>query len=146
QDNRPNILLIVADDLGYSDLGSYGGEFNTPSLDKLADEGIRYTNFYVSPACATTRSMLLTGTDNHVAGLGSFENFIPPDAQGKPGYEGWMNHRVVTVASCSPVLPTTSATGGQTSGIGQRHRIPRTGNSLTSFPRIFIPQKIIRTR
>ena len=99
QDNRPNILLIVADDLGYSDLGSYGGEFNTPILDNLAQQGIRYTNFYVSPACATTRSMLLTGTDNHVAGLGSFENFIPPDAQGKPGYEGWMNHRVVTVAS-----------------------------------------------
>jgi arylsulfatase A-like enzyme len=99
KETRPNILLIVADDLGYSDLGSYGGEFNTPIIDQLAQRGIRYTNFYVSPACATTRSMLLTGTDNHVAGLGSFENFIPPDAQGKPGYEGWMNHRVATVAS-----------------------------------------------
>lgn len=99
QDKRPNVLLIVADDLGYSDLGSYGGEFNAPVLDKLAEGGVRYTDFYVSPACATTRSMLLTGTDHHVAGLGSFENFIPPDAQGKPGYEGWMNHRVVTVAS-----------------------------------------------
>ena len=98
-DKRPNILLIVADDLGYSDLGSYGGEFNTPVLDKLAENGVRFTDFYVSPACATTRSMLLTGTDNHVAGLGTFENFIPPDAQGKPGYEGWMNRRVVTVAS-----------------------------------------------
>jgi len=96
---RPNILLIVADDLGYSDLGSYGGEFNTPVLDKIAEDGVRFTDFYVSPACSTTRSMLLTGTDNHVAGLGTFENFIPPDAQGKPGYEGWMNHRVVTVAS-----------------------------------------------
>ena len=96
---RPNILLIVADDLGYSDLGSYGGEFNTPVIDKMAADGVRYTDFYVSPACATTRSMLLTGTDNHVAGLGTFENLIPPDAQGKPGYEGWMNHRVVTVAS-----------------------------------------------
>jgi arylsulfatase len=70
---RPNILLIVADDLGYSDLGCYGGEFNTPVLDKLAEKGVRYTDFYVSPACATTRSMLLTGTDNHVAGLGCFE-------------------------------------------------------------------------
>ena len=58
--NQPNILLIVADDLGYSDLGCYGGEFNTPSIDKLAQGGIRYTDFYVSPACATTRSMLLT--------------------------------------------------------------------------------------
>ena len=48
---RPNFLLIVADDLGYSDLGSYGGEINTPVLDKLAQEGVRYTNFYVSPTC-----------------------------------------------------------------------------------------------
>jgi arylsulfatase len=99
QETRPNILLIVADDLGYSDLGIYGGEFKTPVIDQLAAEGVRYTDFYVSPACATTRAMLLTGTDHHVAGLGSFENFIPPDAQGKPGYEGWMNHQVVTVAS-----------------------------------------------
>ena len=99
QETRPNILLIVADDLGYSDLGSYGGEFKTPVIDQLAADGVRYTDFYVSPACATTRAMLLTGTDHHVAGLGSFENFIPPDAQGKPGYEGWMNHQVVTVAS-----------------------------------------------
>jgi arylsulfatase A-like enzyme len=99
KDTRPNILLIVADDLGYSDLGSYGGEFKTPVIDQLAADGVRYTDFYVSPACATTRAMLLTGTDHHVAGLGSFENFIPPDAQGKPGYEGWMNHQVVTVAS-----------------------------------------------
>jgi arylsulfatase len=65
EERRPNILLIVADDLGYSDLGSYGGEFDTPVLDELAEAGIRYTNFYVSPACATTRSMLLSGTDNH---------------------------------------------------------------------------------
>jgi arylsulfatase A-like enzyme len=99
KDTRPNILLIVADDLGYSDLGSYGGEFKTPVIDQLAADGVRYTDFYVSPACATTRAMLLTGTDHHVAGLGSFENFIPPDAQGKPVYEGWMNHQVVTVAS-----------------------------------------------
>jgi arylsulfatase A-like enzyme len=96
---RPNILLIVADDLGYSDLGCYGGEFHTPVIDKMAADGVRYTDFYVSPACAPTRAMLLSGTDSHVAGLGTFENFIPPDAQGKPGYEGWMNHRVVTVAS-----------------------------------------------
>ena len=96
---RPNILFIVADDLGYSDLGCYGGEFDTPVIDTLAKEGVRYTDFYVSPACATTRCMLLTGTDHHVAGLGTFENFIPPDAQGKPGYEGYMNHQVVTVAS-----------------------------------------------
>jgi hypothetical protein len=69
--NRPNILLIVADDLGYSDLGSYGGEINTPVLDTLAQQGVRYTDFYVSPTCSVTRSMLLSGTDNHIAGLGN---------------------------------------------------------------------------
>ncbi len=70
-EGRPNILLIVADDLGYSDLGSYGGEINTPELDRLAQEGIRFTDFYVSPTCSVTRSMLLSGTDNHIAGLGA---------------------------------------------------------------------------
>ena len=68
--SRPNILLIVADDMGYSDLGSYGGEIKTPVLDQLAQQGMRYTDFYVSPTCSVSRSMLLSGTDNHVAGLG----------------------------------------------------------------------------
>ena len=57
--SRPNILLIVADDLGYSDLGSYGGEIRTPVLDTLAQQGMRYTDFYVSPTCSVTRSMLM---------------------------------------------------------------------------------------
>jgi arylsulfatase len=99
QDNRPNFLLIVADDLGYSDLGSYGGEINTPVLDQLAQQGVRYTNFYVSPTCSVTRSMLLTGTDNHIAGLGSMGELLAPNQLGEPGYEGVLNQRVVTVAS-----------------------------------------------
>ncbi len=96
---RPNILLIVADDLGYSDLGCYGGEINTPVLDRLAQLGMRYTNFYVSPTCSPTRSMLLTGTDTHVAGLGNMYEMTAPNQMGKPGYEGVLNKRVVTVAS-----------------------------------------------
>ena len=96
---RPNILLIVADDMGYSDLGSYGGEINTPVLDDLAQQGVRYTEFYVSPTCSPTRAMLLTGTDNHIAGLGNMGELITPNQMGKPGYEGILNKRVVTVAS-----------------------------------------------
>ena len=96
---RPNILLIVADDLGYTDLGSYGGEIDTRVLDKLAQEGMRFTDFYVSPTCSVTRSMLLTGTDNHVAGLGNMGELLAPNQVGKPGYEGVLNKRVVTVAS-----------------------------------------------
>jgi arylsulfatase len=99
ENKRPNILLIVADDLGYSDLGSYGGEINTPVLDNLSKKGVRFTNFYVSPTCSVTRSMLLTGTDNHVAGLGNMGELLAPNQVGKPGYEGVLNKRVVTVAS-----------------------------------------------
>ncbi len=98
QNKRPNILLIVADDMGYSDLGSYGGEINTPVLDKLAKTGVRYTDFYVSPTCSVTRSMLLSGTDNHVAGLGNMGEFNTPNQMGKPGYEGVLNKRVASVA------------------------------------------------
>jgi arylsulfatase len=96
--NKPNILLIVADDLGYSDLGSYGGEIKTPVLDTLAQHGVRYTDFYVSPTCSVTRSMLLSGTDNHVAGLGNMGELNAPNQVGKPGYEGVLNKRVASVA------------------------------------------------
>jgi len=99
RNKRPNFLLIVADDMGYSDLGCYGGEINTPVLDNLAKKGVRYTNFYVSPTCSPTRSMLLSGTDTHVAGLGCMGELLAPNQQGQPGYEGVLNKRVVTVAS-----------------------------------------------
>ena len=99
ENKRPNILLIVADDMGYSDLGCYGGEINTPILDNLAKKGVRYTNFCVSPTCSVTRSMLLSGTDNHVAGLGNMGELNAPNQMGQPGYEGVLNQRVVTVAS-----------------------------------------------
>jgi len=98
QDKRPNFLLIVADDMGYSDLGSYGGEIKTPVLDDLSEKGMRYTDFYVSPTCSVTRSMLLSGTDNHVAGLGNMGELNAPNQVGKPGYEGVLNKRVATVA------------------------------------------------
>jgi len=99
QKKRPNFLLIVADDMGYSDLGSYGGEIKTPVLDNLANKGVRYTDFYVSPTCSVTRSMLLSGTDNHVAGLGNMGEMLAPNQVGKPGYEGVLNKRVASVAS-----------------------------------------------
>lgn len=96
---RPNILLIVADDLGYSDLGSFGGEIRTPNLDALAARGLRATDFHVAPSCSPTRSMLLTGTDNHIAGIGNMAEWTGPTQRGKPGYEGHLNERVTTIAS-----------------------------------------------
>jgi arylsulfatase A-like enzyme len=97
QDDRPNILLIVADDAGYSDLGSYGGEIQTPNLDALAALGIRFTQFTASATCSPSRSMLLSGTDNHLAGLGNMAEFMAPNQAGNPGYEGHLNDRVAVL-------------------------------------------------
>ena len=97
--DRPNILLIVVDDMGYSDIGAFGGEIETPHLDSIADSGIKMTNFYVGPTCSPTRSMLMSGNDNHVAGLGNMNEALTPNQVGQPGYEGYLNDRVVSVAS-----------------------------------------------
>lgn len=97
QDQRPNILLIVADDLGYADMGAFGGEIETPNLDALAQEGVRFTQFMTSVTCSPTRSMMLTGTDNHVAGVGNMAEFMAPNQAGNPGYEGVLNDRVAPI-------------------------------------------------
>ena len=93
-ETRPNILLIVADDAGYTDIGSFGGEINTPNIDALASSGVRFTQFGVSATCSPTRSMLLSGVDNHLAGLGNMAEFMAPNQKGKPGYEGYLNESV----------------------------------------------------
>jgi len=94
QDQRPNIILIVADDMGYADMGAFGGEIETPNLDELASLGVRFTQFTASATCSPSRSMMLTGTDNHVAGLGNMAEFVAPNQVGKPGYEGELNDRI----------------------------------------------------
>jgi arylsulfatase len=96
---RPNILLIVVDDMGYSDIGPFGGEVRTPILDSLAKSGIRFTDFHTSVACSPTRSMLLSGTDNHLAGMGNQAEVLFPNQIGEPGYEGHLNDRVVSFAT-----------------------------------------------
>jgi arylsulfatase len=96
---RSNILLVVIDDMGYSDIGPFGAEIRTPTLDRLAASGIRFTDFYVGPACSPTRSMLLSGTDNHLAGMGNNAEGMAPNQIGQPGYEGHLNDTVVSFAS-----------------------------------------------
>jgi len=91
--DRPNILVIVADDLGYADLGAYGGDIRTPSIDALAAEGVLLTQFHASPLCATTRAMLLTGNNNHVAGLGRQGSLPGPVIPGLAGYENHLSDR-----------------------------------------------------
>jgi arylsulfatase len=94
---RPNIVIILADDMGYSDMGSFGSEIKTPNLDSLAKDGVRFTNFYTHASCSPTRSMLLSGVDTHLNGLGNMNEMIAPNQRGVDGYEGNLNNRVVTL-------------------------------------------------
>jgi arylsulfatase len=97
QSRRPNIVIILGDDMGFSDIGAFGGEINTPNLDSLAWEGVRFTNFYTHASCSPTRSMFLTGVDTHLNGLGNMSEFTAPNQMGLDGYEGNLNDRVVTL-------------------------------------------------
>ena len=95
---RPNVLVILADDLGYLDIGPYGGEIATPNLDRMAREGVRLTLFHGAPSCSPSRAMLLSGNEIHTAGLGATPEVIPPAAAGRQGYEGHLTERVATIA------------------------------------------------
>src|SRR3954468_23765428 len=90
---RPNVIIILADDLGYSDLGCFGGEAHTPNLDALASGGARFTNFYNCARCCPTRASLLTGLYPHQAGVGHMM-----DDRGRDGYRGDLNRDCVTIA------------------------------------------------
>ena len=89
---RPNIVVILVDDLGYSDLGCYGGEIETPYLDGLANEGVRFSQFYNTARCCPSRASLLTGLYQHQAGIG-FMTY----ADWGEGYEGTLNEKCVTL-------------------------------------------------
>jgi len=107
---RPNIIVIITDDMGYSDLGCYGGEIQTPTLDNLAAGGIRFTQFYNTARCCPTRASLLTGLHPHQAGIGHMT-----DDRKLPGYTGDLLPSCVTIAE---VLKTT---GYATYGLGKWH-------------------------
>ncbi|KAH8810672.1 alkaline-phosphatase-like protein [Xylogone sp. PMI_703] len=99
---RPNILFILADDLGFSDIGCYGSEIQTPNIDRLAGEGIRLLNHHTAAACSPTRAMLLTGTDAHLGGLGVLIEYKNSEQgakrwSGKAGYEGYLNSDVAAL-------------------------------------------------
>lgn len=93
-DTRPNILLIVADDLGYADLGVFGSDIRTPNIDELAKQGVIFSQFHTAPMCAPTRAMLLSGNNNHVAGMADQgpHGFMKESV---PGYEGHLSDRVM---------------------------------------------------
>lgn len=99
QAQRPNFIVFTTDDMGYTDLGAFGGkDIPTPNIDEIAMQGVRLTNFHVSVSCSPTRSMLMSGTGNHEAGIGvQNARLNGPELQGFPGYEGVITDRVLTL-------------------------------------------------
>jgi len=95
---RPNFLIIVADDLGFSDIGAFGGEIDTPNLDTIATRGLKLTGFHTAPTCSPTRAMLLTGLDHHEAGLGNMAEMLAPNQVGKPNHEGYLRADTASLA------------------------------------------------
>jgi len=95
----PNVVLILADDLGFSDTQPYGGEINTPSINALASQGVSFTNYHTAASCAPTRSMILTGVDSHMNGVPNIPEAIPAQQKKQDNYQGVLSHNVVTVAS-----------------------------------------------
>lgn len=97
-DERPNIVLVLVDDAALMDFGSYGGEARTPNIDALAARGSLFRQHRATPFCAPSRAMLLTGMDNHLAGLGTIREVLPPEHRGQPGYTMSLEPGVVTLA------------------------------------------------
>jgi arylsulfatase/uncharacterized sulfatase len=96
---KPNIVFILADDLGFTDIAPYGSEVNTPTLSVLAQEGIRFTNYHTAANCAPARAMLLTGVDSHLAGVPNIPEMLAPEQRRHAHYQGVLGDNVVTVAT-----------------------------------------------
>jgi len=99
QAKPPNIVLFLADDLGFSDVAPYGSEIPTPSINELAAGGITFANYHTAASCAPTRGMLLTGVDSHLNGVPNIPESIPPVQAEYANYRGTLNHKVVTIAT-----------------------------------------------
>ncbi|GIW93332.1 MAG: sulfatase [Pirellulaceae bacterium] len=115
-DHRPNIIIIMSDDMGFSDLGCYGGEIHTPNLDALAEGGLRFTQFYNTARCCPTRASLLTGLYPHQAGVGHMM-----EDRGLPGYRGDLNR------SCRTIAEVLREAGYRTYAVGKWHVTRFTG-------------------
>ena len=111
----PNVIIILADDLAYSDLAPYGGEINTPNIARLAASGVTFDRFFTAPMCSPSRAMLMTGVAAQRTGYGAMAEFLAPTQQGQPGYEGYLNDRVATMAE------VLAAQGYQTAISGKWH-------------------------
>ena len=93
-DGAPNVVIMLLDDTGFAQLGCYGSDMSTPNIDRLADNGLRYTNFHVTPLCSPSRAALLTGRNHHEVGMRSLANF----SSGYPHIRGHISNNAATVA------------------------------------------------
>ncbi|MFO0689642.1 MAG: arylsulfatase [Myxococcota bacterium] len=131
---RPNILIVLVDDMGFSDLGAFGGEIRTPNLDALAKQGLRFSQFHAAPVCAPTRAELMTGVDHHRTGIGNFPELRQDNQKDAPGYEGYLTNEVATIAE------RLSAAGYATFMSGKWHLgyDPRANPAVRGFDRSFV--------
>ena len=113
--DRPNVLIIMADDVGYMDFGSYGGEAATPAIDAIATRGIKMSRYYTSPQCGPSRAMLLTGADNHEIGMAMIPETLPDDIRKNPAYSLKLPQGTLTLAD------RLGAAGYQSYAIGKWH-------------------------
>ena len=130
---RPNIVFILADDLGYGDLGVFGSEIPTPNLDRLARSGMLLTDFHTSMTCAPTRAMLMAGMDNHRAGMGVQGTPRRDDQLEQPGYEGHLNFRVAAL----PALLADAGYNTYMAGKWHLGSTAETGPAARGFRRVF---------
>jgi arylsulfatase A-like enzyme len=131
-DPRPNILLIVADDLGYADLGVFGSDIRTPNIDALATEGVLFTQFHTAPMCAPTRAMLLSGNNNHVAGVGR-QHPAGLMKEHMPGYGGHLSNRVAALPAVLKAAGYHTYTAGKWHLGTEKQHSPRAAGFERSF-------------
>ncbi|MBK6559253.1 MAG: sulfatase-like hydrolase/transferase [Comamonadaceae bacterium] len=133
-DARPNIVVLVADDWGFTDVGAFGGEIATPISTPLARSGVRFSNFHVAASCSPTRSMLLTGVDNHRNGHGNLRETMPGEHLGQPGYLGSLVPNVVTLGTLLQAGGYRTYIAGKWNVGNEPHNLP----NRRGFDRSFI--------